>query len=158
MAIKELFKKAKYISVPEAKRAAGDPGGGEGMRDYVACSKCEKKIFSEHYENLLKVCPFCGHHARLFAHERLACTADADTFEERYNNLSTRNPLEFEGYLETKGKLKLFRTEAIRVGFAKLWAEKNYKLIVETAERLPEKVIAEDDKLMMYVDLSTGRV
>ena len=46
---------------------------------------------------------------------------------------------EFEGYLATKGKLKLFRTEAIRVGFAKLWADKNYKLIVETAERLPEK-------------------
>jgi DNA modification methylase len=64
---------------------------------------------------------------------------------------------EFEGYLATKGKLKLFRTEAIRVGFAKLWADKNYKLIVETAERLPEKVIQEDDKLLMYYDISLGR-
>ena len=52
----------------------------------------------------------------------------------------------------------MFRTEAIRDGFSKLWAEKNYKLIVETAERLPESVIAEDDKLLMYVDLSNGRV
>ena len=65
---------------------------------------------------------------------------------------------EFESYLATKGKLKLFRTEAIRAGFAKLWAEKNFKLIVDTAERLPESVIAEDDKLLMYVDLSAGRV
>ena len=65
---------------------------------------------------------------------------------------------EFEGYLATKGKLKLFRTEAIRAGFAKLWADKNYKLIVETAERLPESVIQEDDKLLMYYDLSLGRV
>lgn len=65
---------------------------------------------------------------------------------------------EFEGYLSTKGKLKLFRTEAIRVGFAKLWADKNYKLIVETAERLPETIIQEDDKLLMYYDLSLGRV
>jgi DNA modification methylase len=65
---------------------------------------------------------------------------------------------EFEGYLATKGKLKLFRTEAIRVGFAKLWADKNYKLIVETAERLPEKVIQEDDKLLMYYDISLGRI
>ncbi|UWV46350.1 site-specific DNA-methyltransferase [Acetivibrio thermocellus] len=65
---------------------------------------------------------------------------------------------EFEGYLATKGKLKLFRTEAIRVGFAKLWADKNYKLIVETAERLPESVILEDDKLLMYYDLSLGRI
>jgi len=65
---------------------------------------------------------------------------------------------EFEGYVATKGKLKLFRTEAIRVGFAKLWADKNYKLIVETAERLPESVIQEDDKLLMYYDISLGRV
>lgn len=65
---------------------------------------------------------------------------------------------EFEGYLSSKGKLKLFRTEAIRVGFAKLWADKSYKLIVDTAERLPESIIQEDDKLLMYYDLSTGRV
>jgi len=65
---------------------------------------------------------------------------------------------EFEGYLATKGKIKLFRTEAIRVGFAKLWADKNYKLIVETAGRLPEDIIQEDDKLLMYYDLSLGRV
>jgi DNA modification methylase len=65
---------------------------------------------------------------------------------------------EFEGYLATKGKLKLFRTEAIKVGFAKLWADKNYKLIVETAERLPESVIQEDDKLLMYYDISLGRL
>jgi len=65
---------------------------------------------------------------------------------------------EFEGYLEGKGKLKVFRAEAIRAGFAKLWTEHNYKLILETADRLPESVIAEDDKLLMYVDLSSGRV
>ncbi|MDJ0306793.1 DNA methyltransferase [Dehalobacter sp.] len=65
---------------------------------------------------------------------------------------------EFEGYLVTKGKLKLFRTEAIRVGFAKLWVEKNYKLIVDTADRLPETVIQEDDKLLMYYDISLGRI
>lgn len=65
---------------------------------------------------------------------------------------------EFESYLATKGKLKLFRTEAIRAGFAKLWIEKNFKLIVDTAARLPENIINEDEKLMMYVDLSSGRV
>jgi DNA-directed RNA polymerase subunit RPC12/RpoP len=65
---------------------------------------------------------------------------------------------EFESYLAGKGKLKLFRTEAIRAGFAKLWAEKNYRLIVDTAERLPENIIQEDDKLLMFVDLSAGRV
>ena len=65
---------------------------------------------------------------------------------------------EFEGYLASKGKLKLFRAEAVRAGFAKLWTDKNYKLIVETADRLPESVIQEDDKLLMYYDISLGRI
>ena len=81
-------------------------------------------------------------------------TKEADVAKLREKKLHK----EFEGYLATKGKLKLFRTEAIRVGFAKLWADKNYKLIVETADRLPEDIIQEDDKLLMYYDLSLGRV
>lgn len=81
-------------------------------------------------------------------------TKEADMAKLREKSLLK----EFDGYLATKGKLKLFRSEAIRVGFAKLWKEKNYKLIVETAERLPEQVIQEDDKLLMYYDISLGRV
>lgn len=65
---------------------------------------------------------------------------------------------EFEEYLNTKGKLTLFRAEAVRAGFAKLWKDKNYALIVKTAERLPESVIQEDDKLLMYYDISLGRL
>jgi hypothetical protein len=78
----------------------------------------------------------------------------ADVTKLREKNLLK----EFEEYLSTKGKLKLFRTEAIRAGFAKLWDDKNYKLIVETAERLPDSALQEDDKLLMYYDISLGRV
>lgn len=81
-------------------------------------------------------------------------TKEADVAKLREKNLLK----EFESYLMTKGKLKLFRIEAVRVGFAKLWKDKNYKLIVETAERLPEQIIQEDDKLLMYYDISLGRV
>ncbi len=65
---------------------------------------------------------------------------------------------EFEEYLKTKGKLKAFRTEAIRVGFAKLWKEKNYELIVKMGDRIPENVLQEDDKLLMYYDISSSRI
>ena len=81
-------------------------------------------------------------------------TKEADMVKLREKSLLK----EFDGYLATKGKLKLFRSEAIRAGFARLWKDKNYKLIVETAERLPEQVIQEDDKLLMYYDISLGRV
>lgn len=65
---------------------------------------------------------------------------------------------EFEGYLASKGKLRLFRSEAIRVGFAKLWKDKNYQAIVDMAERLPEQTVQEDPNILMYYDISLSRV
>ena len=65
---------------------------------------------------------------------------------------------EFQEYLSTKGKLKVFRSEAIRAGFAKLWKDKDYATIVSVAERLPEETIQEDQNLLMYYDISLGRV
>lgn len=65
---------------------------------------------------------------------------------------------EFEGYLASKGKLKLFRSEAIRGGFARLWKDKNYQAIVDMAERLPEQTVQEDQNILMYYDISLSRV
>ena len=65
---------------------------------------------------------------------------------------------EFEGYLKSRGKLRLFRSEAIRVGFARLWKDKNYKAIVDIAERLPEQTMQEDQNLLMYYDISQSRI
>ncbi len=81
-------------------------------------------------------------------------TKEADLVKLREKNLWK----EFEGYLASKGKLKLFRSEAIRVGFARLWKEKRYQEIVDMAERLPEQTIQEDPNLLMYYDISLSRV
>mgnify|MGYP001329836965 CR=1 FL=1 len=63
---------------------------------------------------------------------------------------------EFEAYVDeisnSRKKLKQFRTEAIRAGFKRAWSDKDYQKIVDVGERLPEKVIQEDDKLLMYFD------
>ncbi len=55
-------------------------------------------------------------------------------------------------------KLKLFRTEAVRSGFKRAWADKNYQLIVTVAERLPNAVLQEDPGLLMYYDNALMRV
>jgi len=63
---------------------------------------------------------------------------------------------EFNIYLDeihrSKKKLKFVRTEAIRAGFKKCWAEKNYKIIIEIGNKISEKILQEDDKLLMYYD------
>lgn len=81
-------------------------------------------------------------------------TKEGDVAKLREKNLLK----EFEGYLASKGKLKQFRSEAIRAGFSKLWKEKNYKAIVDLADRLPEATVQEDPNILMYYDISLGRV
>lgn len=81
-------------------------------------------------------------------------TKEGDVAKLREKNLWK----EFEGYMSSKGKLKLFRSEAVRVGFSRLWKDKNYKAIVDIAERLPEQTIQEDANLLMYYDISLGRI
>jgi len=64
---------------------------------------------------------------------------------------------EFEEYKKTKGKLKLFRTEAVRAGFKKAWSERDYGMIITIGERLPSQILHEDDVLLMYYDNALTR-
>ena len=59
---------------------------------------------------------------------------------------------EFQQYQDTKGKLKLVRTEALRTGFKECWQNGDYETIIQMAKRVPEAVIQEDPALLMYYD------
>ena len=59
---------------------------------------------------------------------------------------------EFQQYLDSKGKLKIVRTEALRAGFKECWQKKDYTTIVDIAKRIPDAVIQEDPALLMYFD------
>jgi hypothetical protein len=59
---------------------------------------------------------------------------------------------EFQQYMETKGKLKIVRSEALRAGFKDAWQKKNYTTIVQIAKRIPDAVVQEDPALLMYFD------
>lgn len=66
---------------------------------------------------------------------------------------------EFEEYRTSKAKtLKVFRVEAMRAGFKAAYDKKDYATIVETAEKLPETVLQEDEKLLMYYDVASMRL
>lgn len=66
---------------------------------------------------------------------------------------------EFETYKHAKErKLKLFRTEAIRAGFKAAYDGQDYKTIVSVAGKLPESVLQEDEKLLMYYDVASMRL
>ena len=65
---------------------------------------------------------------------------------------------EFEEYRESKQKrLKVFRLEAVRAGFKKAWQERDYATIIAVARKIPEKILQEDPKLLMWYDQAVTR-
>lgn len=65
---------------------------------------------------------------------------------------------EFREYRESKQKrLKIFRLEAVRTGFKKAWQERDYQTIIEVARKIPDNILHEDQKLLMWYDQALTR-
>lgn len=54
-------------------------------------------------------------------------------------------------------RLRVFRLEAIRAGFRRAWQASDYATIVTVAQKIPEGILQEDPKLMMWYDQATVR-
>ena len=65
---------------------------------------------------------------------------------------------EFDDYRTSAQKrLKVFRFEAVRAGFKKAWQERDYDTIIAVAQKIPEEVLQEDPKLLMWYDQAMTR-
>ena len=66
----------------------------------------------------------------------------------------------FEEYrTSTKKKIKRdLRTEAIRAGFKAAYDRNDYQAIIDVAQKIPENVLQEDEKLLMYYDVAMTRL
>ncbi len=66
---------------------------------------------------------------------------------------------EFDEYRTSKQrKLKQFRTEALRAGFKTAYNSREYQTIVAVAGKIPDAVLQEDEKLLMYYDVASMRL
>ncbi len=65
---------------------------------------------------------------------------------------------EFEDYrAPSQRRLKLFRLEAVRAGFKRAWQSRDYATIIAVARKIPEEVLQEDPKLLMWYDQAVTR-
>jgi DNA modification methylase len=65
---------------------------------------------------------------------------------------------EFNEYKDSKvRRLRVFRLEAVKAGFKKAWQEKNYSTIIAVANKIPESILQEDPKLLMWYDQAITR-
>jgi DNA modification methylase len=66
---------------------------------------------------------------------------------------------EFEQYRGINQKrLKVFRLEAVRAGFKRAFQERNYQIIIDISLKIPEDILHEDPKLLMWYDQAVTRL
>ncbi|WP_285906248.1 DNA methyltransferase [Pseudodesulfovibrio pelocollis] len=68
---------------------------------------------------------------------------------------------EFEEYKQRAKKFttrEKFRLEAVRAGFKKAWQERDYAVIAAVADKIPNNVLEEDPKLLMWYDQAVTRM
>ena len=65
---------------------------------------------------------------------------------------------EFDEYRQSpQRRLRLFRLEAVRAGFFKAYQDQDYATIIEVAEKIPEAILQEDPKLLLWYDQALTR-
>jgi acetyl-CoA carboxylase carboxyl transferase subunit beta len=108
--MRNLFRKEPpYVTVPGRTRpSTKEPRapGGNGL--WVRCEneRCRELLYVREFENNLKVCHKCQHHARLSARERVAQLVDEGSCLEHDAHLAPADPLGFETGTESyAGKL-----------------------------------------------------
>lgn len=89
---------------------------------FIKCENCNAAIFEKSFEANYNVCPYCDHHFRLSAKERINLIVDDKSFVELYGSIKSFNPLkmpEYDNKLEVGKKLSNMN-EAFYCGQAKI--------------------------------------
>ncbi len=85
--------------VPEhEKKRVAEAQAAVPVGSFIKCAECGAILYTRDFERDLKVCSKCGHHHPLTADERIAYTADENSFVEHDRDLSSVDPLEFPEY------------------------------------------------------------
>lgn len=122
-----LFQKKKYIKInPNRSIIQGETSKPEVPDELFAkCPGCKHSIYSQDLGDS-KICPHCSYNFRITAPERLKLLVDADSFEELFTGIQTKNPLDFPNYTEkleaTKKRTGL--DEAVMTGKAMIKGQK----------------------------------
>lgn len=92
------------------------------MDAFVPCGSCKKILFTQEFEQALRVCPHCGFHHRLSASQRILATFDPNSFEELDKGVRSDNALEFPDYQAKieSARSKTGQTESVLNGRAKI--------------------------------------
>lgn len=75
------------------------------------CTNCSEILSTSKLSSNLNVCPYCGHHFRISAQERLELIVDKDSFKELAKDLRTTDPYEFTDKQAYKSRLEKAKSQ-----------------------------------------------
>ena len=110
------FKKERKPRAAQRERLEIPPDAWE------KCPNCGHMDLKAKFQKALSVCSECGYHFRFTAEEYVELLSDEGTWRELWPDLTSLDPLEFEGYpgrIEASEK-KAGRSDAIYTGAARL--------------------------------------
>ena len=72
---------------------------------WMPCESCKRTVYRKQVEQNLFLCPDCGHHFTVPGRVRIQQLLDEDSFEEWFDNLTSKDPLEFSDSKSYKDRL-----------------------------------------------------
>lgn len=95
------MKQESKPALPRFGRAPAQYDAAVKALDSARCPNCKDLLVGKDLDKNAKVCPRCGYHFKLGAHERIEQLLDAESFEEIAAELESSDPL---GFVSEKGK------------------------------------------------------
>ena len=121
-----VIDKRKKVNQVERIQEKNKEATDKMIGKWIKCEKCGEILYKEEVKANLSVCTNCGHHFRISSRRRISQIIDEGTFEEINENMHTKDPLKFDGYIQ---KLEILQSktgiqEAVKTGIGQIEGEK----------------------------------
>ena len=122
MVIDKIKKVNQVEEIQEKNKEATDKMIGK----WIKCEKCGEILYKEEVKANLSVCTNCGYHFRISSRRRISQIIDEGTFEEINENMHSKDPIKFDGYMQ---KLEILQSktgikEAVKTGIGEIEGER----------------------------------
>ena len=95
-----IIDKIRKVNKIEENRIKNEKASDMMIGKWVKCDSCKEIIYKDELHKNLSVCPNCNKHFRLSARRRIKQIADDGTFKEIGEDILTKDPLNFNGYMK----------------------------------------------------------
>ena len=151
--------KVKKVNEKEEKRVKNEKASDMMIGKWVKCDKCKEIIYKDDLHQNLSVCPNCGKHFRLSSRRRIKQIADEGTFKEIGGDITTKDPLNFKGYMKKvemlKEKTKI--EEAVKCGICEIEGEKAVLAVMDGNFLMGSMGSAVGERITLAIETATKK-